>query len=322
MQHIASITQGALLLEVDTESQQEQLCKNILERSSRLEQGISGEQYMYHPQLALSVAMAVVPVLGTPVVQPLAKEKFIDTSMACNVYDLIQARLQEGFTLTELSETSMVLDRQWRPDIVIRYTLGLTNLTSKRAPRNLNKQGMKHPPRTIPMPSPELPWARLTTQDVLRVFNSEALDAHMDVLRFARLLKRLLWIESTEESNKLAALIFPFLDRDRNRVLTSRELGIGIAMLASNSKDDIVRAVFEIIDHNSSGRISQAEMERFLQIVAPTHTSRTELHRVLQSVMQEADTNKSGAISYEEVSHWFVITALMRVAVLAVAQER
>ena len=46
-------------------------------------------------------------------------------------------------------------------------------------------------------PSPSgLPWARLTTSDLLRIFRSESWDGQLDVNEFSRVLQRLLYLQT------------------------------------------------------------------------------------------------------------------------------
>ena len=151
-----------------------------------------------------------------------------------------------------------------------------------------------------PMRSPQLPWASLTTRELIRVFTSETWDGRLDVNEFGRVLRRLLGLDSVEGS-RLAAQLFPIFDRDGNGLLDFREVFVGMAMLCSDSREDKLRAVFQIMDADGSGTISRRELEQFLMTVAAWHVSMSEIRSAVSTVFREADTNRSGLISFSEV---------------------
>ena len=103
-----------------------------------------------------------------------------------------------------------------------------------------------------------LPWANLTLGELIRVFTSETWDGQLDVSEFGRVLRRLLGIGSGSE--RVAAQLFACFDRDKSGLLDFREVFVGMAMLCSDSREDKLRTVFQIIDGNGSGWISAHEL--------------------------------------------------------------
>ena len=154
--------------------------------------------------------------------------------------------------------------------------------------------------------SDALPWASLTTCDLMSVYASQTWDGQLDVNEFARVLQRLLGLNSPEGSS-LATRLFPALDRDASGLLDFQEVFIGMAMLCSDTEHDRLRSVFEIMDADNSGRISMSELQQFLVAIAPWMTTRSEIQAIAAQVMREADDNNSGYITFMEVSNFDVV---------------
>ena len=145
-----------------------------------------------------------------------------------------------------------------------------------------------------------LPWAGLTTRDLLRVFASESWDGQLDVNEFGRVLQKLLGMDRASAS-ALAGQLFPCFDRDGNGLLDFREVFIGMAILCGGTRQERLEAAFSIMDADGSGRVSRREVQQFLVSVAPWHTSMNEIQRLTSTIMREADTNDSGQITFLEV---------------------
>ena len=147
-----------------------------------------------------------------------------------------------------------------------------------------------------------LPWANLTSGELIRVFNSESWDGQLDVNEFGRVLQRLLDLPSRAESTQLAKQLFPCFDRDNSGLLDFREVFGGMALLCSDTREEKLQAVFQIMDANGSGRISPQELEQFLIAVCAWYVSMSEIRSMVAQVFREADTNRSGLIDFREVS--------------------
>ena len=149
-------------------------------------------------------------------------------------------------------------------------------------------------------PSSGLPWAALTTRELLRVFASESWDGQLDVNEFGRVLQKLLGMDRASAS-ALAGQLFPCFDRDGNGLLDFREVFIGMAILCGGTRQERLEAAFSIMDADGSGRVSRTELKQFLCAVAPRRTSMAEINMMLSIIMREADTNFSGFITFQEV---------------------
>ena len=145
-----------------------------------------------------------------------------------------------------------------------------------------------------------LPWAALTTRELLRVFASESWAGQLDVNEFGRVLQKLLGMDRASAS-ALAGQLFPCFDRDGNGLLDFREVFIGMAILCGGTRQERLEAAFSIMDADGSGRVSRREVQQFLVSVAPWHTSMNEIQRLTSTIMREADTNDSGQITFLEV---------------------
>ena len=145
-----------------------------------------------------------------------------------------------------------------------------------------------------------LPWAALTTRELLRVFASESWDGQLDVNEFGRVLQKLLGMDRASAS-ALAGQLFPCFDRDGNGLLDFREVFIGMAILCGGTRQERLEAAFSIMDADGSGRVSRTELKQFLCAVAPRRTSMAEINMMLSIIMREADTNFSGFITFQEV---------------------
>ena len=96
--------------------------------------------------------------------------------------------------------------------------------------------------------------------------------------------------------------LFSCFDRDGSGLLDFREVFIGMSLLCSSTYDERIELVFEIMDDDSSGRISRHELEQFLIAVAPQLTTRADITELASQVMRGADDNNSGYITFREVS--------------------
>ena len=145
-----------------------------------------------------------------------------------------------------------------------------------------------------------LPWAALTTRELLRVFASESWAGQLDVNEFGRVLQKLLGMDRASAS-ALAGQLFPCFDRDGNGLLDFREVFIGMAILCGGTRQERLEAAFSIMDADGSGRVSRREVEQFLTAVAPAGTRNSKIDMLAATIMHEADTNDSGQITFLEV---------------------
>ena len=145
-----------------------------------------------------------------------------------------------------------------------------------------------------------LPWASLTTRDLLRVFASESWDGQLDVNEFGRVLQKLLGMDRASGS-ALAGQLFPCFDRDGNGLLDFREVFIGMAILCGGTREERLEAAFSIMDADGSGRVSRREVQQFLVSVAPWRTPLLEIQHLTSKIMAEADANNTGQLTFMEV---------------------
>ena len=148
-----------------------------------------------------------------------------------------------------------------------------------------------------------LPWARLNTRDLMTVVRGKTWQEELNVSDLAVVLQQLLNL-STLEASSLANRLFPAFDRDGSGTLDFRELFIGIAMLCSDPHDDRLHAVFQIMDEDNSGGITDGELAHFLVAIAPWDTNGSEVSNVAARIMKEADINEDGFITFGEFQQW------------------
>ena len=152
-------------------------------------------------------------------------------------------------------------------------------------------------PEALPMA--KYPWENVTTSDLMRVFREESWGGTLVLSEFEGVLTKLglggLGIERP---------LFGAFDQDGNGQLDLREMFVGLALLLSSSQEARLECAFMLLDANGSGMVSLDEVTLFLSTVAPRPANHHEASTLASKVMQEADTNYSGLISFEEFMAW------------------
>jgi len=142
------------------------------------------------------------------------------------------------------------------------------------------------------------PWAGLTNRDIVRVFRSEQWAGSLDIAEFERVLGKLGLPMSCGPG------LFDAFDQDGSGTLDFRETFVGLSLLLSGSMETRMECAFAMMDDNGSGRVSRMEVEVFLQSIAPRSVSRFEITTLASTIMREADTNRSGLITFQEFIMW------------------
>ena len=156
---------------------------------------------------------------------------------------------------------------------------------------------------SLPVPSPDTslqyPWEGITSGFLMRVFKSEAWAGTLVLSEFERVLGKLglggLGIERP---------LFEAFDQDGNGQLDFKELFIGMALLLSATKRERLECAFMMMDANGSGRVSRDEVTKFLWFIAPRPVSEYEVVSLASRVMNEADVNRSGLVTFPEFMAW------------------
>jgi len=143
------------------------------------------------------------------------------------------------------------------------------------------------------------PWDKVSTATLLQVFRSESWGGELIPSEFKRVLTKL-----GIDGSACAQPLFLAFDTDRTGTLTFREMFIGMSLLLSASYEERLNCVFDMIDSNGSGRVSRDEVEVFLSTVAPSSISSYDVKALSVKVMNEADSNRSGLITFSEFMHW------------------
>ena len=143
------------------------------------------------------------------------------------------------------------------------------------------------------------PWDGLTTADIERVFHSEAWAGTLIPSEFARVLDKL-GLDGKGIGNKL----FHAFDLDNSGHLDFKEVFIGMALLLSSSREQRLECAFHMMDTDQSGQVSVAEMEVCVRTIAPPTVSSEVIRPLSAKIMEEADVNNNGSISFHEFMHW------------------
>ena len=111
--------------------------------------------------------------------------------------------------------------------------------------------------------------------------------------------------------------LFSVFDTDENGFLDFSEISIGLSVLCGDSRDDKVKAAFDLYDFNGDGYITQDAMQSYLtsiyKILYATKESTTghaisaeELgQRTAQQAFEEADMDRDGKLTFDEFRHWY-----------------
>ena len=85
-----------------------------------------------------------------------------------------------------------------------------------------------------------LPWARLTTRQVLEAFNGETRNEVCTTAQLGQILLRLLpeFVSTIEEGLKVAEVLLPCFDRDGSGDLSFGEVFGGMATLCSDTTEE------------------------------------------------------------------------------------
>ena len=106
------------------------------------------------------------------------------------------------------------------------------------------------------------------------------------------------------EGRAYGKALFAAFDQDGNGQLTYREVFIGMSLLLACSNEERLRSAFMMMDADASGTASRAELEAFLRFIAPPGVSKADVVRISKAMLLEADTNRTGALSYPEFMAW------------------
>jgi Ca2+-binding EF-hand superfamily protein len=145
----------------------------------------------------------------------------------------------------------------------------------------------------------QYPWEAITTADLVRVFKSESWGGTLVLSEFLRALDKL-----ELNSGAIGAALFDAFDLDKNGYLEFREMFLGLALLLSGTKEEKLECAFSMMDANGTGRVSREELEVFLKAIAPKTVSRPEISNTTSVIMDQADTNRSGLITWDEFMAW------------------
>jgi len=113
--------------------------------------------------------------------------------------------------------------------------------------------------------------------------------------------------------------LFDSLDRNHDGRVDFQELASGLSILAGGSRDDKVRAAFNLYDSDGNGYIDKEEMVNYLlSVYRVLFQTQPEVERSLGGITAEelarvtteeafkvADTNNDGQLSFEEFRSWY-----------------
>ena len=154
-------------------------------------------------------------------------------------------------------------------------------------------------PTTAISPQGLYPWDGISSKELVRVFRTKAWGGSLILSEFERVLDKL-----GLDGRTLGKRLFDAFDRDGNRQLDFREMFIGMSLLLSGSREERLESAFMMMDSNGSGRVSQDELQPFLQNIAPSYVAKHEIADLSTQIMREADTNRSGLIDFREFLRW------------------
>ena len=148
-------------------------------------------------------------------------------------------------------------------------------------------------------------WSRLTTKEVMRVWQSERWTGDIGLREFQSLVLRLggAWVEDQSTVQEL----FSCFDRDLRGSVDVREIFMGLILLCSDSRDQRLTSMFSVVDDERSGKISRDQLESFVRFLWPSggdamHDVRIALRT--SRIMLEADLDRTGFLSVDDYHRW------------------
>jgi Ca2+-binding EF-hand superfamily protein len=121
-----------------------------------------------------------------------------------------------------------------------------------------------------------------------------------------------------QQAQALYRALYTAFDVDEDGIVTFDELVSGLVVLCGGSRDDKVRAAFELFDLNGNGEIELSEMSRYLTSVfrilyeispataASMNVTAQELGQsTAYQCFEDAGKSPDASISYEEFKHWY-----------------
>jgi serine/threonine-protein phosphatase 2B regulatory subunit len=102
-------------------------------------------------------------------------------------------------------------------------------------------------------------------------------------------------------SNPLLSRALEIFDTDGNNSVDFREFVKALAIFSPDvSPREKVHFMFKIYDCDMDGKLSNRDLYRVLQIMVGTNLSDTQLQQIVDKTFIEANTSRSGFISFEE----------------------
>jgi len=105
-------------------------------------------------------------------------------------------------------------------------------------------------------------------------------------------------------SDRTAELLFPILDKDGSGTLDALEVFIGLAIMCSDSREKKMYTVFNIMDADKSGKITKAELRRFIALIAPRTIADADIDNMVNGCLKDADMGSSKSITFEKFLQW------------------
>mmetsp|Transcript_9937 Transcript_9937/g.18805 ORF Transcript_9937/g.18805 Transcript_9937/m.18805 type:complete len:2759 (+) Transcript_9937:118-8394(+) len=171
--------------------------------------------------------------------------------------------------------------------------------------------------------SKTLGFENLSAEEVFSAFSACAYDGHLDRERFkhayATLMQRNGISVNRARVSRMLDNLFDIFDQDGNELVDFEELGSGLSVLCKGTRDDKVRAAFQLYDINNSGYITLDEMVTYMtSVFTLLYETSPEVGESVGSVdpaelaeltarqcFDQADTDGDGRLSFEEFRAWY-----------------
>ncbi|CAK9094657.1 Recoverin family protein DDB_G0274781 [Durusdinium trenchii] len=174
-----------------------------------------------------------------------------------------------------------------------------------------------------------LKFDQFAANEVFDVFSDVAHDGSLDRRRFRDAYETLLRSKNMRVDPRSVQgpldKVFDIFDEDSNGLVDFEELGSGLSVLCAGSREDKVRAAFDLYDYNKDGYITVDEMISYMTSVFKIlYATSPQVSQSMQRIdpeelaevttkacFAEADTDGDGRLSFDEFCAWYTRPSAM-----------
>jgi len=139
---------------------------------------------------------------------------------------------------------------------------------------------------------------------LVKVFEEEGWRGQLNLADFDRALRRLLDLRPGQEGDGMVHHLFRLFDQNQNGSIDWREFVFGMSVLCDGSAVEKLKAIFDMLDRDKSGRLSRQELLEFFGSISERPVDMGKVRRVTERMMIEADRERCGSLSFGDLMGW------------------